>query len=499
MSFDWRAYLRQFPPRLLTTPEGRRVLTRTRPLLFALLYLRHHLASPETGGEISFSQFHLDFYAKARRWALPDLGPAEIREAWIAPRGSGKSSTAFLVAPLWALSHGHRKFIAAFADSASQAEKHLSSAKRELDGNQLLRTDYPDLCHPAVRPTGSNLSDNRSLYIARSGAVFSAQGIDSSVLGAKIGSRRPDLILFDDVEPSGSSYSAYQKEKRLSTIIDAVLPMNDRAVVQLCGTVTMPGSIIHDVVKTVQQPEAPPAQWVMDERFTAHAYPALLADPATGEETSLWPERWSLEYMQSISHTRSFKLNMMNDPMAADGEYWTSDDFTYGMPPVLTHQLLSIDPAVSAGAKSDFTGLAVVGYSKPQGRCVVRHVRAVKIPPGEQLRELVLRILDQYPDIVGILLEDNQGKQTWNAVFHDMPVEVKTVHNHLPKETRAARLLNHYQMKRVVHERPLPVAEEQMISFPKGANDDVVDAIGNGVEVFLGKKPKTGVRTAAYV
>jgi len=499
MSFDWRAYLAQQPERLVLHPEGRRLLTRLDPLLFSLLYLRHHLSSDETDGQLSFSRFHLDFFENAKQWARNDLAPMEMRQAWVAPRGSGKSTLAFLLTPLWALAHGHRNFVSAFADSASQAEQHLTSVKREIDTNVLLRRDYPKLCTPATRPAGATVSDNRSLYVAESGAVFSAKGIDSSVLGAKVGNRRPDVLLFDDVEPSGSNYSLYQKEKRLATILDAILPMNDRAVCVLVGTVTMPGSIVHDVVKTVQQPDAPKAQWVVDEQVKAYAYPALTSDPETGEAESLWPERWPLAYLQSVAHTRSFKLNMMNDPMAADGDFWTSADFTYDMPPVLTHQLLSIDPAVSSGPKADFTALAVVGFCKPQGVAVIRHVRAVRIPPGEELRALVLRIIDAYPEIVGILVESNQGGEVWRAILHHMPVEVKTIHQHEPKEVRAARLLNHYQMRRVVHEKPLPALEEQCISFPKGANDDVVDAVGAGVQVFLGKKSTAGVKTAAYV
>ena len=45
--------------------------------------------------------------------------------------------------------------------------------------------------------------------------------------------------------------------------------------------------------------------------------------------------------------------------------------------------------------------------------------------------------------------------------------------------------------------------EGQQVSFPRGANDDLVDAVGAGVAVFLDKflrvKKKTGVRAAAYV
>lgn len=501
--FDWRAYMAQFPPKLLRDPEGRRLLTRHRPLLFSLVYLRHHLSSPETGDRISFSQFHLDFYERAKQWARRDIGPGEIREIWVAPRGSGKSSMAFLVAPLWSLAHGHRRFISAFADSATQAEKHLMSLKLELDTNERLRQDYPELCAAAVRPTGANLSDNRGLFVAKSGAKMQAVGIDSSVLGAKLGSDRPDLLLFDDVEPSGSNYSVYQKEKRLATILDAVLPMNDRAVTQVVGTVTMPDSIIHDAVRTVQQPNEPPAQWIVDERFVTRAYPALTYDPETGLEASLWPERWSLEHMQSIASTRSFKLNMMNDPMASDSGFWTIDDFRHGEVPGLTHQLLSIDPAVSDRKSSDFTGLAVVGYSSALQRCVVRHARAVKVPPGEQLRQIVLAILEEYPQIAGLLCEVNQGGAAWNAILHDLPVPLKTVHQSEHKESRAGDLLAHYQRGRVWHERPLPALESQMVAFPKGAHDDLVDAVGSGVAVFLDKllRPKKAskVRAAAYV
>jgi hypothetical protein len=45
--------------------------------------------------------------------------------------------------------------------------------------------------------------------------------------------------------------------------------------------------------------------------------------------------------------------------------------------------------------------------------------------------------------------------------------------------------------------------EAQMVSFPKGANDDLVDAAGAGCAVFLSKflkqPKKAGVRAAAYV
>lgn len=483
---------------LVRSADYRRAMSRVDPLIFALTYLPHHLRGEETGGQITFSEFHLDLVQQARRWVVPDDQPAQHRDAYVAPRGCGKSTWLFLLLPMWAAAHGWRKFIAAFADSAAQAEMHLASFKHELDSNKLLRNDFPLLCQPARRPTGTVKADRSSMLVTKAGFTFAARGIDAASLGMKVGEKRPDLLILDDIEPDESSYSAYQKEKRERTLLDAILPLNVFARVVLVGTVTMPGSLIHDLVKTRTEPDSEPAEWVQSEKFTCHYYPAIL-DNGDGSERSIWPEKWPLDYLEEIRHTRAFRKNMQNDPMAADGDYWTLEDFTYGLPEPLTGQLLSIDPAVTSKKKSDFTALAVIGCCKPKRQCVVRFARTYKVPPGDQLRELVIRTIETFPETVGVVVESNQGGDAWRAILHDLPVPLRTVHQSEPKEVRAARLLNHYQRKRVFHEQRMPAAEEQMVAFPKAPNDDLVDAVGTGVAVFLGKKRVAGVTSMNYL
>ena len=497
--FSLQEYLARFDPdALVRSPDYRRAVTRVDPLAFALIYLPHHLRGPETGDRITLSEFHLDLIEQAKRWIVPATEPAQHRDAYVAPRSSGKSTWLFMILPLWAAAHGWRKFIAAFADSATQAEMHLATFKNELDTNKLLRHDFPELCSPARRPRGMVAADRAGMLVCRNGFTFAARGVDASALGMKVGERRPDLLILDDVEPSASNYSAYQKDKRLATLLDAILPLNVFARVVLSGTVTMPGSLVHDLVKTRTLPGEQPEEWVSAERWTCHYYPAIL-DNGDGTERSLWPEKWPMSYLEPIRSTRSFRLNMLNDPLAADGDYWTDEDFTYGCPSPLTHQLLSIDPAVTSKKKSDYTALAVIGHSKPRMECVVRWARTFKIPPGEELRALVLRTLDAYPDIAGVLVEVNQGGDAWRAILHGLPVPLKMVHQSEPKEVRAARLLNHYQRRRVVHEQRLHAVEEQMVGFPKAPNDDLIDAVGSGVAVFLGRKRVASVTSASYV
>lgn len=497
-TFDLDPYLAQFDARIVADPEGRRTLTRLDPLLFALVYVRHHLRDSE--GQITFGDAHLDWCRAARRWVRPVTGPSEERDAYIAPRNMGKSTWWFLILPLWAAAHGHIKFAAAFASSAGQAETHLASFKREIDTNELLRQDFADLCAPARRPSGTNVADTQSMFVSKAGFVFAGRGIDSSNLGMKVGEQRPDLLLCDDIEPDESSYSADQASKRRTTLIDSILPLNVYARVVISGTVTMPGSIVHQLVKHARGVET--ADWVTEEKFRAHYTPPIVQRD-DGTRRSVWPAKWPLAYLESIEHTRSFAKNMSNDPMGADGDLWTPDDFRYpgeeGIDPV-THMMLSIDPAVTTKKKSDFTALGVVSWSARHRRCTVHDAWSLKIQPGPLLRNRVLAILDEHPEIGLILVEINQGGDTWKAILHDMPVKVKTVQQVESKFTRAEGVLNHYQRGRVIHARKLVDLEQQMCAFPKAPHDDMVDAVGSAVRRFIPPAKKAASATqSTYV
>ena len=241
-------YIGQFPRELIASSEGRKLLTRQDPLLFSVVYLSHSIRFE--GQEPSFSQFHLDLAEYAKSWMQTD----SQRDCWIAPREAGKSQWLFKILPLWAASHGHLKFIAAFSDAGSQATDHLDSFKFELDHNKLLRKDYPELCKPMMRGAVKRyVSQSNEQIQQANGFSFSAKGIDAKSLGMKIGDQRPDLILLDDIEPTESNYSVNEAEKRKRTMLDGIFYLGSRAKIVIVGTTTMPGSIIDQCRKVAEQ------------------------------------------------------------------------------------------------------------------------------------------------------------------------------------------------------------------------------------------------------
>ena len=287
------------------------------------------------------------------------------------PRGSGKTCIAEC-ACLWAVLYGHREFVCLIGASEVHAVEMLDSIKMELEGNDLLEADFPEVVHPircldgiANRCSGQLYKGERT-YIgwtsnevvlptmpgsAASGAIIKVAGITGRFRGMK-GKRadgktvRPSLVVLDDPQTDESARSLSQCATRERILAGAVLglagPCKKISGIMPC-TVIHPGDMADNILDREKHPEWNGERTRMVYRFPANEklwakYAEVRAESlrihgdmreATafyeanrqaldeGAEVA-WPERFNHDEASAIQHAMNLKLQ---DEAAFFAEY----------------------------------------------------------------------------------------------------------------------------------------------------------------------------------
>lgn len=164
------------------------------------------------------------------------------------PRGSGKTTLAE-VACIWAILLGVRKFVALIGSSEPHADEMITAIRSELETNDLLAEDFPEVCAPICALEGisqravGQLCNGKRTHIEwgnkvvvlptidgsiASGAIIKTAGITGRVRGMKHklpggAPVRPDLAVIDDPQTDESARSISQCRERERIVAGAVL------------------------------------------------------------------------------------------------------------------------------------------------------------------------------------------------------------------------------------------------------------------------------------
>jgi predicted phage terminase large subunit-like protein len=155
--------------------------------------------------------------------------------------------------------------------------------------------------------------------------------------------------------------------------------------------------------------------------------------------------------------------------------------------PELERIVVAVDPAATAGDKSDFTAIVVAGIGKADRHVYVLEAQAVKETPEGWAR----RVWEAY-DRHGagrVIAEQNQGGQMIQSVLRQARPAglVKLIAATKSKALRAEPVAHLYELGRVHHVGVHRSLEDQMIVFPVSAeHDDLVDALAHAVTELTG-------------
>lgn len=159
------------------------------------------------------SLFHQAIFARVPEILSSDTG---VRDLFIAPRGSSKSTHLSLGFALYCIVLKKTRYCLEVCDVYAQAALLIEAIKAELTTNPRLQHDFPDAC-------GQGRVWREGEIVTRQNVRVEGLGALQKLRGRRHGPYRPDLMFFDDIENDEAVRSPEQRQKLENWIYRAAL------------------------------------------------------------------------------------------------------------------------------------------------------------------------------------------------------------------------------------------------------------------------------------
>lgn len=270
----------------------RQKLVRESHEAFCSIYLSHHITHP-------YAFFHKEMFRMTESYD-------HKLNVVMAFRGSGKSTVLNLSNTIWSILGKHqKKFVLIISKSRVQSQAHFENIKSELEDNELLKQDLGPF-RASSTEWGSH-SIELPLYGAKIMCIKSLQNIR----GLKYKSKRPDLIICDDMEDIVTVQDGERNKMLLDWFLNEVMNIgDDKTNIVVLGNLLSQYSLMIQLKKLIMHDK-------LEGKY--YAYPLL-----DNNNRILWPQRYSINDVLTISKNlpsekikgayrmfdRDYKLNM---------------------------------------------------------------------------------------------------------------------------------------------------------------------------------------------
>lgn len=426
------------------------------------------------------------------------------------PRGMAKSSIVSFLYPLWMVLNKlptKDLFIVIISEAQSQSVNFLTRIKGALDRNPKIREYYGDL--------GSNTAKRWQEHdiILANGARILALGTGQKVRGAIQEDTRPNIIIVDDFESETNASTAEARVRNRKWMMEAVIP----SMSQVDGRLILIGTTISSDCFL---------QWVKDAPDWKVVWKSIIDDD--GE--SIWPEMYPLDKIEKIrdsyehmGNVSGFFQEYMNEPQSPDDAPF-KPDFIH----VYTNEIeiddtgiyvningdsperrklnvfIGVDLASSMSSRSDYTVLAAIGvdYTK---KFYILDIKKSKSNPAFHA-DMIVEFSKKWRSS-GTFIESIAYQEACRQAvrlkcqeegIHIPGLERKITH----KSSKSERLLSLAPLMASgrLYFRPSDLdAQREFLAFPRGKNDDIMDAIWTAITFSYAPLRSETVKVDKYV
>ena len=404
---------------------------------------------------------------------LADLLTKSRRNVCIeAFRDSAKSSLVSLAFPCWRLSYPDPKdnYLVLIKQNQGLAEKTLKEIKDAWMSQPAMKLSLKKI----IRDTAGTFD----IETVNGRMIIEAYGKGAALRGLLHGTMRPTTVIIDDLQSYEDSLSETTQEKDWEWFLSDVKPLGKDVRIFMIGNNLGRRCVMERVMDLAS-----------DLNFETMRIPIMEND------VSMWPERFPMDWieMDKDGYRKAGKLGLWYRERMCQSYDDESRDFTqkmfqyYETLPTFKRICTGVDPAISKAERADFTAIVTAGITEKNHIYVLDIVRK-KMLPDETINE-IFRVQKKWGSTVGIedvqfqrmlILEVQKQMAIRNSFFPLSSIKAMG-----QKEARIREILQpRYATGTVWHTNSFGNLESELIEFPTGLHDDILDGLGIAVRML---------------
>lgn len=231
-------------------------------------------------------------------------------------------------------------------------------------------------------------------------------------------------------------------------------------------------------------------------------FPAILDDPESPQgKRALWPEQYSLEKLNEIKESigsRDWACLFQQNPINEETQEFKKSMFRYYSDfqiPAQMRVLTGVDPAISKKEKADSSVVFTLGVLPGEHRLIDKifflEYTNAKFDPSELIDEIFYHHSKWKSEVIAI--ETTAYQEALAHFLRDamlrrgQMLNIEEIKHTTDKEKRIRGLIPYYKEGLVYHRTNMQELEEQLLRFPYGKHDDILDAACHTLPFWIPK------------
>jgi len=416
---------------------------------------------------LGYTDINNEFHDEFIGW----LEQGRDKDIYLVPRGHLKTSIFTIGGSLWSVIKNPERRIGIGSDTLGRAKGFLREIKSICENNPDLPLTWPEIFYQYPEKESPKWTENELVFKRRrtpkeaSITAFSLESLPT-------GSHFEDIRLDDIVTPENTT--TRDQMDKLKTSFGLLSPILEpqEAVMRVCGTRYDYGDLYGDLQK--------------DPNWRAYRRPAIEDDKV------IFPQKFTLEKLAEIRNDVGagpyiFSCQYLLDPIDPENAMFQRRWFQYftEWKPGPYNSYITVDTAYSEKRTADYSVIMHTKVDSQLNLFVTDYIRD-RLAIGDLVNAL-LDMAERIPTLKLIGIEIQPGETENNsAMLHVLREEMRkrgkfhrleAIKPVKDKVTRAGALVALFSNGQVYMRQNQSELEEELLRFPKGEHDDLVDAL----------------------